>query len=143
MFVPGLEPIPRNRSLPIWMTRHQGELKSKENVFNLFCFSYSHHASHHTHNPMVGRYRSSFNLLIFISLIIAASFALSYHLLFLLLHHIFTRSGQILWIRGLTRLQTQVGEDVGILLCTPECISISVKVDNILLWTIWFANSVG
>jgi len=34
--------------------------------------SYSHHASHHTHNPMVGR------------------------------------SGQILWIRGLTRLQTQL-----------------------------------
>jgi len=34
--------------------------------------SYSHHATHHTHNPMVGR------------------------------------SGQILWIRGLTRLQTQI-----------------------------------
>ena len=56
------------------------------------------------------------------------------------------RSGQILWIRGLTRLQTQVGAARGSLLCTPECISSFCKswqhftLDNLVCQLRWMTR---
>ena len=86
---------------------------------NLFNSSYSHHASHHTHNPMVGRSPSIRALFLFLVFKM------------LLLYRNILRSGQILWIRGLTRLQTQVGGAREEIFCALQNVfQFSVKVEQ-------------